>query len=204
MEVLVVALALLSNFLQLYLMVKEKVKTPRLSWIIWFVIIVLCFIINLLFNGWDTTTYLLAAYSFGNGLITIYILKKNPRGWTKRETKLLAVVIVVLLLWIPFKIIEAEKMFLWATVTSLILLRATHFIGVWEYWIKVKNDPFTESISVWLMRWSSALLACLHIFYHSKLTKGKMLVSFSNSAYLCLTVTVTVLIILLQRKRLKH
>ena len=206
MEIAIVLLALVSNFLQLFFIIKGDVTVPRISWIIWFVIIAICFIINLLFEGWDTATIFFGSYTAGNMCIAGYVLAKNPSGWTTRETRLLTCVLIITLLWIPFEIIGREKTLVWATITSLVLLRIVHVIGVWEYWNKIWKDPFHESLWPWLLRWISALIACIQILRHRSvyISKSRMWISFSQPAYLWTTVCVTLFLILLQRRRLKR
>ena len=202
----IIGLAMLSNFLQLFLIIKGRVTIPRVSWIIWFVIIAICFVINLLFEGWDTATIFFASYTVGNLSIVGYILAKNSKGWTKRETKLLVYVFMIILIWIPFRIIAFEKTLMWATITSLILLRVIHFTGVWKYWNKIWKDPFKESLGPWLLRWTSGLIACVQIFTNqsSFASKTRMWMSFSQPSYLTATVFVTLFVIVLRRRKLKR
>lgn len=204
-DILVALFAIVANLLQFFLIVKGKVKVPRVSWIIWFVIIVICFVINLLFDGWDTATISLASFTAGNMLIAGYVLAKNPNGWTKREKRLLRLAFIILILWIPFKIMESEKTLLWATITSLVLLRTIHLIGVWEYWTKVWKDPFYESVWPWILRFTSALIASVHMITNQSafLTKGRMWTSFSQPTYLWLTVSVTIILILTRRRKIR-
>ncbi len=205
-DLLVAILAIAANLLQFILIVKGKVKVPRVSWIIWFVIIAFSFVINLFFNGWDTATISLGSFTLGNLFIASYVLLKNPGGWVKREKQLLGLALIIMILWIPFKVVEYEESLLCATIVSLILLRAIHVIGVWEYWMKIWKDPFTEAIVPWFLRWGSALIASTHIITTQELflSKERMYISFSQPLYLWLAVSVTLILIILQRRRLKR
>jgi hypothetical protein len=156
---LIILFAILSTLLQLIAIVRGHVKAPRASWLIWFIIGVVWLIVNYSFNGWDSASTMLASLAVGNLLIVFYVLKKNPHGWTRRETKLLIATIIIIAIWLPFKLYSERQALLWATAASQLLLLSAHFIGVWNHWQKVWSDPFTESVSSWTCRFLSAGIA---------------------------------------------
>lgn len=160
MKSAIIILALLSTTWQFWGIVIGKVKAPRAPWIIWFIIGLVCLVVNYGFNGMDFTSQMLGSLSLGNSLIVGYILIKDRSGWTKRETSLLIATILIISFWLVFKIwSENHKTFLWATIFSQVLLHGAHFIGVWNHWQKVWNDPFTEVPGSWVCRCASAGLA---------------------------------------------
>ena len=206
MKALIVIFALLSTFSQLFWIIKGKVKPPRVSWIIWFLIGIMCFAVNLGFKGWDETSILLAAYSFGNIFIVGYILLKNPGGWTKKEARLLAATLIIMLIWLPFKFFAVEQAFIWATVLSQLLLHAAHFIGVWNQWQKVWKDHFTETIDSWIYRWLSVLLTTITILSNSEIfsTMSDLFISLIPPVYGLCTVTTLLFLIKIRRKKLRR
>lgn len=204
-NILVAFFAFAANMLQLVLMIKGIVTVPRISWILWSIIIGFSFSINLLYNGWDTATISLGSFTVGNLFIAGYIIKKQKNVWSKKEKSLLYYSFIIMCIWIPFKIIESEKSLLWATVISIFLLRLIHFFGVWEYWNKIYKDPFTESIWPWFLRWTSALIASSSIIKNqtSFESKERMYISFSQPTYLVITVSITIILITLRKNNLK-
>ena len=198
----IVTFALLSTFTQLIGIVTKRVKAPRAPWIIWFLIGVLCFVVNYGFNGWDMTSKLLASYSFGNLFIVGYILIKNPSGWTKRETKILLLTVAIILCWLPFKIVAERQALLWATIFSQLLLHSAHFIGVWNHWLKVWNDPFTEAWESWIFRYVSALLTFISLMQTSTLTSSDLCTKLIPPVYAIITVTILLGLIVIRRRKL--
>ena len=148
-------------------MVNGKVKTPRISWIIWFTIGVAVFGVNYGFNGWDFTSVMTGTLSAGNIAIVGYIVYKQPGGWTKRETILLLVTFLIVGSWVPFRVWAEEQELLWATAASQVLLHIAHFMGVWNYWQKLRKDPVTEISGPWVCRFASAGLT-LYAMVHAE------------------------------------
>ncbi len=154
MKTAIIFLALVSVVWQLIGMVTGKVKTPRISWIIWFTIGVAVFGVNYGFNGWDFTSIMTGALSAGNIAIVGYIVYKHLGGWTKRESILLLATLLIVGAWLPFRLWSEGKELLWATAVSQVLLHSAHFIGVWNYWQKLWNDPVTEISGPWVCRFA--------------------------------------------------
>jgi hypothetical protein len=156
LKIAIIILALASIVWQLIGMFTGKVKTPRISWIIWFTIGVAVFGVNYGFNGWDFTSVMTGTLSAGNIAIIGYIFYKHPGGWTKRETILLIATFLIVGAWLPFRLWSEEKQLFWATAASQVMLHCAHFIGVWNYWQKLWNDPATEISGPWACRFALA------------------------------------------------
>lgn len=190
--------AILSTLLQLIAIIKGTVKAPRASWLIWFIIGIVMLVVNYGFNGLDSASIMLGSLAIGNLLIVFYVLKKNPGGWTSRETRLLVVTITIIAIWIPFKLYSEQQALLWATGMSQVLLLSAHFIGVWNHWLKVWDDPFTESISSWLCRFLSAGLALIVL-----LQQKQVFVVMITPLYGTLTTVILLLLIYKRRYELR-
>jgi hypothetical protein len=204
MEKLIILFALLSTFSQLFWIIYGRVRAPRASWIIWFLIGVMQFTVNYGFNGLDQTSIMLGAYSFGNLFIVAYILFKNPSGWTSRETKILIATLCIILCWLPFKLIAEKNSLLWATIISQLLLNGAHFIGVWNHWIKVWSDPFTEAWDSWIMRLISLILTLSSLLCQFPLNDVTLYSKVIPPLYGCITVGFLLILIATRRIKLKR
>lgn len=155
--------------------------------------------VNYGFNGWDATSQMLASLSIGNILIVFYVLKKNPSGWTWRETKLLIATILIVAVWIPFKLYSERQALLWATIGSQLLLHSAHFIGVWNHWKKVWIDPFTESELSWICRLLSATVALI-----ASIQSTQSIAVMVSPIYAILTTTILLVLIYRRRYQLRQ
>lgn len=199
MEIFIIFFALLSTLLQLIAIMKGRVIAPRVSWLIWFILGIACLIVNYGFNKWDSTSKMLASLSIGNLGIVIYILLKNRSGWTMKETILLSITILIVVLWVPFKIYSERQALLWATIISQILLHGAHFIGVWNHWKKVWVDPFTEAEESWVCRLLSATLALI-----VSILQQQSIAVLISPVYAIITTMTLLLLIYRRRYQLRH